>query len=143
MFEDCEPNLIRTVDMQDTMPCRYLQLHLYAEVVPSKGQILMDTDHTLRYDDHKMEWYLKAIPTSIGGLAILIVFVAVVAGIALKCRQTSINSSDNTMVAACNPIVLHTTAPNDYTLDDNVAYSVPMSAQRTPLQDENIYEIVS
>ena len=96
MFEDCEPNLIRTVDMQDTMPCRYLQLHLYAEVVPSKGQILMDTDHTLRYDDHKMEWYLKAIPTSIGGLAILIVFVAVVAGIALKCRQTSINSSDTT-----------------------------------------------
>ena len=145
-IEDCERNKLQTINMQDITPRTYLQLHL--EVAASKGQILIMTDpnYFLRFNDQREQWYLKVIPASIAGLAILVVFVVIVAGIALKCRQTLASSPSNT-IAACNPIAhvpQATTAMNDYTLDDNVAYSVPITSVRcTPqLQDEHIYEIV-
>ena len=152
-IEGCDRNKLRTVNMQGITPHTYLQLHLHAEVAASKRHMTTHTnpDYSLRFNDRREQWYLKVIPASIAGLAILVVFVVIVLGIALKCRQMLVGSrSPSNTIAACNPIAAAahvpqaTTAMNDYTLDDNVAYSIPItSARRTPqLQDEHIYEIV-
>ena len=153
---NCERNKIHIIQAVNISPRPYLQLHLQAEVAAPKGQSPIATDpnnnYSLRFNNQKEKWYFKVAPASIAGLVILVVFVATVAGIALKCRQTLATSpsTGNHTIAACNPIAhvpqqaANTTTVNDYTLDDNVAYSVPITnASCTPqLQDEHIYEIV-
>ena len=150
MIQDCKSNHIQTINLKDITLRKSLQIHLHAEIAASKGQILTDPNYTLRFNDPKEKWYLKAIPASIAGLTILTVFVVVVAGMVLKCRQTlsSYPGHVNT-IATCDPIAhvpqATTDMSNDYTLNENVAYSAPtISTHRTlsQLQDENIYEIV-
>jgi hypothetical protein len=153
---DCEKYKLQTVNTQDITARPYLQLHLQAEVAAANGQISIMTDpnHSLRLNGHQKqeEWYLKVIPASIAGLVILaLVFVVIVTCIALKRRRTLSRSPGHSTTAVCNPIGYTTQARyaaesdmNNYTIDDNVAYSIPITNLRcTPqLHDEHIYEIV-
>ena len=152
-IEECEMNRIRRVNTQDITPRTYLQLHLHAEVATSKvGQIPITTDpnYSLRFKEG--EWYLKVVLASTAGLMILVVFVVIMAGVALKCKQRLAGAPRHTgnTVGACNPMAhatqaTTTAAMNDYAINDNVAYSVPIpnAAQCDPqLQEEHIYEIV-
>ena len=160
MIKDCKRKQIQSINRRDTWSRKHLQLHLYAEVESTNERVAADPNYiqTLQNNDDKLQWYHKAVAASLGGLVVLIAFVAAVAGIALKCRQISktrhrdpTGISGNT-IAPCNPSMVHVPCDDtttvaelpEYALDDNIAYSVPIRAaeQAFQFQEENIYEIV-
>ena len=156
MIKDCKRRQIQYINRRDIWSRRHLQLHLNAEVESTNERVVADPNYIQRLkNDDKMHWYIKIVAASMGGLLVLIVFVAAVAGIALKCRQISVTSRQDSTgitshaIAQCYPGIVHvphsdTAMVAEYTLEDNVAYSVPIRAaqQAFQLQEENIYEIV-